>query len=218
MIIPDNKDIIRGVTQTIKKVTFSSSKAERFSQDHLITMNVPVMMARRDAAYDRAVYLLKKPLFSFPEKTRSELYGCILKLLNIAIEAERSISLPYESTGKQAVDPINQYLVLLIDTVQAAFALVNHELILFQEKKDLSNFIGKKVTMQMRDTDEIFCNSEMDIYHCINELIELSEAAITKYRETHKRTFSKENRDRYEKALKESTELYGKIGESIIKS
>lgn len=217
MVISD-KDIIRGVTQTLKKVTFSSSKAERFSQDHLITMNVPVIMARRDAAYDRAVYLLGRPLFSFPEKTRSELYGCILKLLNIAIEAGRSISLPYEPTEKQTADPINQYLLLLIDTVQAAFALVNHELILFQEKEDLSHFIGKKVTTQIKNTDEIFCNSEMNIYHCINELIELSETAMTRFREGYKRSFSKENRDRYEKSLKESTELYRKIGESLIKS
>lgn len=206
------KDTVNTVKDTIRKITTGD---ETSPPNPLVVMNIPPLMARRDAAYDRAIHLLREHIFSLPEEERRSVYATVLELLEVAIDATKSIPRSKKSRGKQTSEPgpILQYLSLLNDTIQAALALVKHELILFKEEKALSNFIGSEISSQFISTEEIFSNSEMNIYHCISDLIDMAEPAIARNREYRKKSFTKNELDRYNKALNEFTSLYCKFGE-----
>ena len=190
--------------QLVKKKDKANIKK---SQNHLTGMNTPALTARHDAAYDQAVNLFIDNLFSYTDEQRSHIYKHILNLLETAIQSKKSIF----ATSDSIAGPIVQYLMLLKDTIQAAYALVTHEMFLFQEEKQLSNFIGSEISSQFRSTDEIFANSELNICHSTNELIEMAEPAIHRHRESIIKTFQQEDLLRYEKAFSEISELYKKF-------
>ena len=186
----------------------SKAPAEK-KQNHLTGMNAPALMARHDAAYAQATSLFSDNLFSYTDEQRSRIYKQILSLLETAIKAKKSI--PTTTSSDNASDPIVQYLKLLKDTIQAAYALVAHEMILFQEEKQLSNFIGSEIASQFRTTDEIFANSELNICHSTNELIEMASPAMNRNRERILKTFQREDLLRYKKAFSGFSELYKKF-------
>jgi len=186
-----------------------NKKNPRRKQNHLTGMNAPALTARHDAAYDRAISLFIDNLFSHADEQRSRIYKYILKLLETAIQAKKSISAT--SSDNTAENPIVQYLLLLKDTIQAAYALVTHEMILFQEEKQLSNFIGSEISSQFRSTDEIFANSELNICHSTNELIEMAEPTMRRHRERIMKSFQPEDLLRYNKSFSEFSQLYKKF-------
>ena len=188
-----------------KKSKFIAEK----KQNHLTGMNAPALMARHDAAYAQAVNLFSDNLFSYTDEQRSRIYKKILSLMETAIKAKKSI--PTSTSDNNTVDPIVQYLMLLKDTIQAAYALVTHEMILFQEEKQLSNFIGSEIASQFRTTDEIFANSELNICHSTNELIEMAGPAMHRNRERILKTFQQEDLLRYKKSFSGFSELYKKF-------
>jgi len=181
--------------------------------DPLVTMNNPPMMARRDAAYDRAAKLLRDNIFSKTEPERDAIYADIMKLLDVAMENTKLILAPAKK-GQKAPEqePMFDYLKLLRDTVSAAKTLVSHEILLSAGEKEMSTFLGAQVIEMFHGADDIFSDSEMNIYHCVIELLDTAEPAILRYREHRKRAFDKSDLDRYNKAFGEFETLYGKFG------
>jgi len=177
------------------------------SKERLISMNTPVLLGRHYAAYDRAIALLQDNIFAKSEKKRSEIYNTVFNLLEISVQSHKVI--PTSTLKKKdEKDPIIQYLLLLSDTVKAAHALVTHEMILFDEEKNLSNFLGNEITAQFQTTDEIFSNSELNILHCTTELITLSRPSLSRHREKIIKSFSNEDLTRFNKSFCEYTSLY----------
>lgn len=204
-----DKDVFNSVKKTFTRIGFSSGDRKQH-QEPLIFMNVPAIMARRDSAYDRAIHLLCEHIFTLKERERRDIYEAVLKLLGVAIDATQAIVIG--TREKIEADPILQYLRILFDTVNAAFALVKHEMVLFKDEKSMASFIGNKITSQFITAEEIFSNSEMNIFHSINDLIDIAESAIARNREFRKKSFSKSDLKRYNKALAEFGMLYGKLG------
>jgi len=197
------------VKKTLQKMTFTPDSDDN-NNHNLALMNVPALMGRRDAAYDRTIELLEQNIFSHREEERIIIYDGIMDLLKVAIDNTKSILTP--SDEKETIGAMLQYLNVLNDSVLSASVLAKHELILFEDERDISSFIGKKVQSQFRSADKIFSNSEMNIFHSIAELIEIAMPAIKRYRQFRKRTFSKTNLDRYNKAFKEFYTVYQATG------
>ena len=203
--------VLEKVKKTFQKMTVGVDDAPAF--DYLVTMNLPPCAARRDAAYARAVEILRRQdLFSLSEEERSQLYASALRLLSITVDSTKQIlhSSPGNGKGGGYTGPFLQYLTLILDTVHAASSLVKHELILYQEEKGLADFLGSEISSQFRSEEEIFNESEMNVYHCVIELINIAEPAIARYQEHRKKLFSKSDLERYNKALAEFQLLYSK--------
>jgi len=96
-------------------------------------------------------------------------------------------------------------------------ALLKHELIIFQEERSLSHFIGDKISSQLHSTDEIFSSSEVNIFHCIQDFIDLAEPAVKRYRDRCRNSLSKHDSERYQRAFHEFRKLYHSSGEDILK-
>jgi hypothetical protein len=199
--------VFNTVRDTIQKLAFGEDDSSPLDNE-LISMNIAPIMGRRDAAYDRAVHLLRDHLFSYSEEGRSQIYTSVIELLNISIEMSKLIAGSTKTRKDNILGPFIQYLQLLNDTVKASASMVRHEIILFAEERDLSDFLGREISSQFRSTDEIFSNSEMSIYQCISELVDIADPAILRYREFRRKSFSKNNLTRYEKSLSEYSRVY----------
>ncbi len=183
----------------------SSSGAKK---DYLVVMNIPAYSARRDVAYDLAVSLLVPEIMSFDKERRLGMYQSALRLLGDAMDATHAISGGGAAFGGEAADPYEQYLILLTDTIQASSSMLNHELILQAEEKDLRYFIGGEFASQVKLTDQIFTKSESEIFNCICSLVKAAESAIRQFRDRGLRKFGEEDRERYEKAFREFQSVY----------
>ncbi|OGV35089.1 MAG: hypothetical protein A2020_15500 [Lentisphaerae bacterium GWF2_45_14] len=199
--------MIETVKKTFRKITFSSSDVNKKS--YLVMINIPAQMARRDTAYDIAVKLIREHLFAYTEEKRSEIYGGILKLLGEVVSITELVT--FKKTGEKkgsGTEGMYDYFVILNDTVKAAASLARQELAIYKDEGRLSEILGADVSSQIRTTDEVFSNSEMNIYHCIIELVDLAEPTVKKYREYWKKSFSKTNQSRYTKSFSEFETIY----------
>ncbi len=202
-------DVLSKVKRTFQKITFFNSEEDVLSND-LALMNIPALMGRRDAAYDRAIELLEQDIFIHYEDERQIIYETIMELFEVCIENTKAIIIP--SKEKDTIGTVLQYLILLNDTIVSASALVKHEMMLSEDVTSISSFIGKKIQSQFRAEDEIFSASEMNILHSGRDLVEIAAPAIKKYRQARKRAFSKGSLDRYNKSFKEFFTVYQKSG------
>src|SRR3989339_706663 len=121
-----DKGVFKTVTRTLRKITFGAPTERVITEDCLVMMNVPSLMARRDSAYEWAACLLKN-LLNLPREKRLELYNSVIDLLEASVDSGESIILIEQKSGKDALDFMNRYLVMLRDIVKAASALVNYE-------------------------------------------------------------------------------------------
>jgi len=199
--------VLAKVKKTIRQM--APSRPRRQSADYLVLMNIPPLMGRRDAAYDRAEQLLNNNLFANRDQERKEIYLKAVSMLEIAIrDTEAIVTALYQDDKGFKETKFLRYLAVLKNTVQAANDLVEHELSLFKEEDMLSEFIGNDITGQLRKTDEIFGESEMSIAQCVSELQTISRSQITRYREYSKKSFSRHNLERYSKAFNEFSRIY----------
>jgi len=192
------------------------AKHRRQTADYLVLMNIPPLMGRRDAAYDRAEQFLSNDLFAHQDQERKDIYLKAVAMLEIAIcDTEAIVTALYHDDKGFKETKFLRYLAVLKNTVQAANDLVEHELSLFKEEDMLSEFIGNDLTGQLRKTDEIFGKSEMNIAQCFSELQAVSHSHILRYREYSRKSFSRHNLERYDKAFNQFSQIYGNITTGI---
>lgn len=204
--------VFQSVTETLRRLSFTSgSKTDSGkAHNHLVTMNNPAMMARRDTAYDRAVDLLRDRLFSHDEAERRIIYDAVIKLLDTAIEQSGAIvRIDEQSHG----DRLLRYLLLLRDTVRSASTMVRHELVLFDDERELSGFLGQGISSQLQSAEEVFSDSEVSIHRCALDFIDTAEPTVNRYRESAKKLFPKAERERYYKSFAEFRALYSIFGQ-----
>ena len=202
-----HSEVLAKVKKTIRQM--APTRTRRQSADYLVLMNIPPLMGRRDAAYDRAEQLLGNNFFANRDQERKEIYLKAVSMLEIAIcDTEAIVTALYQDDKGFKETKFLRYLAVLKNTVQAANDLVEHELSLFKEEDMLSEFIGNDITGQLRKTDEIFGESEMSIAQCVSELQTISRSQITRYREYSKKSFSRHNLERYSKSFNEFSRIY----------
>jgi hypothetical protein len=211
-----DKNVFNTVTRTLKKITFGTTPVRMITEDCLVMMNVPALMARRDSAYEWAAYLIKY-LLNVPLEKRVDLYDAILELLDSSIDSCDSIILMENVPGKESLDFMNKYLIMLRDVVKAANVLVSYEnsFIEDQIKKDKINTVSES---EIRVIGENFRNCELSIYKSIVAQIEIAEPYIKKYREAHIKTLPKDSQLRYAKSFQEFEKNYKEYGKSFFPS
>jgi hypothetical protein len=203
-----HNDVISKVKKTIRK--FSQTQSQKNSQpDYLVKMNIPPLMGRRDAAYDRVETLLSDNLFAHSENERKEIYLKAVELLNIVLKDTENILIAVKQDDRESREErLLSYFELLRNIIQAACDMVNYEMCLFKDETNLNKLIGESVSNNLRKTDEIFSESEMSIVQKLGEFFENAATQIQKYREYAQKSFSRHNTARYRKSFKEYTKIY----------
>ena len=207
-----NEGVFDKVKRTFLRMA-SSFESEAPRIDPLTLINIPPTMARRDAAYDRASKLLRDNLFARGDRERNIIYKDSLELLDIAIESSSFIQAPVKR-GVKSLDKeqLLVYLKMLRKSVCIAQSLAEQQMQIASGERDLCAFLGSQASGQFHSADEIYADSEMNVYHSIVEFLEAAEPALLRNREQCKRAFEKTELDRYAKSLCESETFYSKYG------
>jgi hypothetical protein len=198
--------VLRGVTQTIRKIGLTSAKPEKDRPpDFLVAMNVSALIGMRDAAYLRAVELFRKPLFSLPEPERIRLYEGMSTCLGDALATgERVVP---GSTLPDAM-PFLESIRYFDSAVQAILLLLREEHHLFAREKALSQWFGPDFSASLRNAEDVVNNVEVNLYHSLQEFIDLGEAPFVRLRELTRNAFSPNEIERYDKAFNEFQSFY----------
>ena len=205
-----DKNVLKTVTTTLKEMTFGTVPARAMTEDCLVMMNVPSLMARRDSAYEWAAHLIKY-LLNVPLEKRFGLYAAVLELLDSSIDSCDSIILVDNVPGREGLDFMNKYLLMLRDLVTAAYVMMSYENNFTENQLKRDGASGQ----EMRLAGENFRNCELGIYKTIVTQIGIAEPYIRKYRESHIRTLSKESQIRYDKSFHEFESNYKEYGKSF---
>ncbi len=220
----ENK-IFNKVKNSLKKIKLSLPSKEKkdteilHKHQNVVSMNVPALLARRISAYNRAVDLLNTNIFSLNQKSRVGIYDAILHLLDDAIKSTQDIIYPSKKINEdENTSPILMYFQLLYDTINAAYSLAKHEIVLHKDEKELTGFMGKDITSQIQSTDAIFLESERHVHSAAIGLITASETSIKKYSNRRIKHLSSENLVRFQKATSEFRKLYDTYGVKSKKS
>lgn len=201
--------VLRRVRNTFHKMAFSYHGGISSSPHPMTTLNVAPQTGRRDAALEQALILLKVKMFSYSEADRSQIYHNILELLEECIRTSKHICNISSGHKLENEESLMRYLILLNDTVQAAATMLFQQQSIIDDESSVNDFIGTDMSSQFQRADEILANSEMNLYHCINEMLEISLPRIMQYREYCTKILPRKDFKRYEKAFAEFQLLYG---------
>ena len=198
--------VLRGVTQTIRKIGLVSAKPEKDQPpDFLVVMNVPALIGLRDAAYLRAVELFRKPLFSLPEPERIRLYENISTCLGDALATGERVA---PGSTLPDASPLLESTRYLDSAVRAILLLLREERQLFEREKALTQWFGADFSTSLRNAEDVVNNVEVNLYHSLQEFIDLGEPPFLRLRELTRNAFSPNEIERYDKAFNEFQSLY----------
>ena len=173
----------------------------RVHRQTLVAMNRSFFTARRNKSHEIALAVLREELFSSSKEQRAELYRFCLNLLDDALTATNRSQLRTDT-------PVRHYLKLLHETLSAALALVNHEMTLIQEESAFARLLGRERVAQFQTATDVFSTSEMNILNSIDDLLRFGENIMEEDTARRMRTFSSDDRNRYDIALAEYDSYY----------
>jgi hypothetical protein len=164
-------------------------------------MNQAVFTARRDAAHERVVALLRGRLRRGRRDERAASYRLCVRLVEDAMMATVRSQIQRDS-------PLIHYLRLLRETLKAQLALVNHELMLARESRELSRLLGEKTISELQTASELFSTSERSILTSIGDLLKFGEPILARDTSVRVESFSADDSRRYKLAKEEFQSYY----------
>ena len=203
-----HKNILAKVKKTINKVK-QTQEIEPSQMDYLVKMNIAPLTGRRDAAYDRVETLLAGELFTNSDVERKNIYHTAVKLLDTILKDTQDILVALDSNVRiEQEKSFICYIELLHSIIGAASNLVDYELSLYNTENTVNKFLGSVIEGQLRETDDIICDSEMTIVQSIKGLFEITRDQLNKLREYSRRDFSRHNAVKYKKSLAEYKKIF----------
>ena len=170
--------------------------------EHLLSMNAPPLAAKLDAACEIAFNILNSDVSNLARTERFRVYERAIQLLNEAIKTNFELACALKKCGtSRQTQSLSVMLELLADMMTAALAALNTQInILDNQQNPLLSELCSSNTSET-DVNTQIGLIETETRSAINNLLKTASVIITK--EKAKRDFSKEDRERYEKALME---------------
>ncbi len=199
-------DIINKVKRAFYRMTPSRNRREGAS--FMLIMNIPPLMGRRDAAYQRVIELLKTDIFATTETERSSLYKNVLDLLDIILAATADISAATRDLKNEREKRLFKYFSLLFELINAARAFVEPTVTLQNDEAAIQEVLRGVDSSQIRQLEELLNEGEINLVQSINNLIFTSQPQLTIDREISLRSLSRQNQERYNHSFEEFNRCY----------
>lgn len=181
--------------------------------DHLIKMNLPPLMGRRDAAYDRAREFINHDIFMLNTPRRHSIYEAVSYLLKSASDDTKAMLNTISSPDTEQRE--NKMLLLLKMLFNIAQALINFtglESELFHDEK--SPYRHLNITPNENDlvrNEKLLNETEISIAKQMCNYFEMAQVQVNRYRSYTSKSFSKSNAERYSKAYDAYFKLYSEL-------
>jgi len=192
--------IMNRVRDTFSKIV-PSAPVQMHQGDALLRSNIPPLMGRRDAAYDRACELLEKDIFAMSENDRISLYGTVDELLRGAKRDTNTILTMLSSPDTRSRE---HQMLDLMHTIQisvgAVAQLFTGARLLFEADNEVAHFAGLPNNKSLLHDEELISDCEISIIHRVRAFLDSSNARIARYREYTGKSFSQSYAERYRKS------------------
>lgn len=181
--------------------------------DSIQCMNIPPMMARRDAAYERAAAMLKCNMFTHSDIERHQIYSAAAHLISVAFDNTEIIC---RATASEKYSNENalwgKHLLFIRSLLETLCELSEYQNYIDKSETEMDSFLGTAATARFRLSDDTFSSSEINIYNFLVELINSSEQPVSAFLSHRKKSLGKADSERYSKAYDEFTKVYAKHG------
>lgn len=172
--------------------------------DTLLSLNVPPMLARAGAAYERLMELLHLNVFSHSLEERRELYSEMQLLATESASNYRLIS-QIVKVEKKRIDfqPISEYLdnleqqILILKNTAESLALLD------LSSKQLTQTFGAGALSPLETCDQVYTEGELKVFHFVLELVDFAAPTLKTLREQKMKLFSKGDLARYARSFSE---------------
>ena len=174
-------------------------------------MNLPPLMGRRDAAYDEAAKMLTDDFFSVGGESRRRSYRRIGALLRCAEEDTHAILALLSSPDTMVRErKLLAFFNMLAKTVTALEWFVELEATVFSDgDEQLRDFKAVQTGAELARGERMVAETEQDIVNQLRNFFERTQPRVMHYRGYARKSFSRDNAARYERALEFYTGVYG---------
>ena len=183
------------------KNNFLKMTSPRISGDvssHPCFQNVPPVLARAEAAYIAAVFLLDQDqLIQKEDDERKEIYRKAESLLQEGCDLLEEVC-GCSAAAKWDVDlkPVISFFTLLRRSLILLATLAESQAATEKTAKEHPQLSGT-----LHDQDLFLSETELKTLHFLKSIISGNEKTFTKFRDSHKKIFSRNDLARYERAL-----------------
>lgn len=191
------------VKNNLLRMTSSRISGEVSNHPHFL--NIPPMLARAEAAYTAAIARAdQEKLMEQKDGKRALIYRQAESLLADACDLLHEVS-GCAAIAKWEVD---------LEPVISFFTILKQELALLALLAETQAGTAKtanqwnNLSSTLHEQDLFFSETELKMLHFLKSTIKENEKFFLKFREFHKRMFSKHDADRYEQALRIFTESF----------
>lgn len=209
MNISFHNDIINQVRRTWDFLRPAAVRNPARKIDLLVKMNLPPLMGRRDAAYDRASRLIQEDIFAGDEQSRRRIYGEINGLLTLAADDTRAILQTLSSPDTEKREKkLLKLILMLLNISQLLESIVHLQAGLFRNTGNtpLWDFDVRRGDAELARNEKNLSETEINLANQMRSYFDRTSDKIRRYREYTIKSFSKSNFQRYRKAFEFSSQ------------
>ena len=209
-----HSDIINRVKKTWEYLRPSGTPhLQPRKADHLVKMNLPPLMGRRDAAYDRAREFINRDLFALDELGRRRVYCAISSLLKSASDDTEAMLITLSSPDTELREKKMLHLLLMMYNI--AQSLVNfaelEDDLFCDESSPLRDLDIAPNENELARNEKLLSEAEISVVNQMRSYFERTQTRINRYRGYTGKSFSASNASRYNKAYEAYSKLYGEL-------
>ncbi len=183
----------------------SSSPGDAAPVDFLVKMNLPPLMGRRDAVFERLVEVAEGDVFASSEAERNALYRRMGELVQVAVADTEAILSTLSSPDTEARERrVLQFWLLIRELALALEVMTRLEERLFHPVRELTLELPEP---SMRE-EKLLAETEISLVNEMREIFESARPQLERYRAYARNSFSKPNAERYNKAYNEYLRVF----------
>ena len=207
-------DLLAKVKNAILSMTSPSgygADVKLFRSIH--TVNIPPMMARADAAYERACAVLKTNILAQEDHIRMNVYRDLAVLFRTASENVKTSMTRARRAGKTLPLPeLGIYYGFLCETSELLYQACLHQTKIASADPKLKDMLGRTLLSAAQSPDEILEDNELRLVHALSDFIAANDPLCGRMRVKFKHLLPKPEAERYQRSYSEYTACYRTFG------
>ena len=210
----NENDLLAKVKSAILSMTSPSgygTDARMFCSIH--TVNIPPMIARAEAAYERACAILKTNILAQEDSVRTAVYHDLAALFRTASENVETAIKRARKAGKTLPLPeLGIYYRFLYETSALLHQSCLHQAKIASADSKLKDMLGRTLLAAAQSPDEILEDNELRLVHALSDFIAANDPLCVKMRTKFKHLLPRPEAERYQNAYSEYTACYRDFG------
>jgi len=194
--------VFKTISDSLKTFHIMESKWTKHASDQLTLMNIPFLLARRDAAYDVAIETILEKRGSKSSGEMLLAYKEAGKLLRLAKKTNNDIeSALNRMERRRPTESVGAYFHMMVKLVSSALSLVKCESVICTNTHEITSIFGESQEFEPENMLRSFSEVESKLRAKFILLVAAAEPNLAKERAKNRKVLSGADRARYDEAL-----------------